>query len=60
MSYSPIKAPEQGRFWKAVQAKEISLIRQALRVSGGSTPKAAEWLGVNKAFLYRRIEAYGL
>lgn len=39
---------------------EVGLIRQALRTTDGSVPKAAILLGLTKSSLYRRIEKYDL
>lgn len=54
------KEQRKTAYKQALEALDRSLIQAALRSSGGSKAQAARELGVTRATLYKRIEAYGL
>ena len=44
----------------SLQEMERQLVLEALELTSGSVPKAAEHLGINEATLYRKIKKFGL
>lgn len=54
---APIRLPPEGLNLEAV---EISLIQQALKLAGGNKSRAAELLGLTRHTLLYRLEKYGI
>lgn len=56
-STAPITLPPEGL---SLEAVEIALLEQALRLAGGNKTRAAELLGLTRHTLLYRLEKYGL
>lgn len=50
-------APREGRVRDAVEALELSMIRDAMARHGGNKKKVAEELGISRAYLYKKLSA---
>jgi len=57
MPASPERAARGGRVRDAVDALELSMIRDAMARHGGNKKKAAEELGISRAYLYKKLSA---
>ncbi len=54
------RAPPLYQLGMTMAELEREYIRQVLRRTGGNKAQAAEWLGISRLTLYRRLEEYGI
>lgn len=55
-----VKEQQKTPYKQALESLDKSLIQAALKAAGDNKAEAARELGVTRATLYKRIEAYGL
>jgi DNA-binding NtrC family response regulator len=47
-------------YWIATETYQRRLIENALRATGGRVDKAAEQLGIDRTYLFKKIKEFGI